>query len=188
LDCSTNALVKSSKRDSATRKRLAQMQPSLLLKKRDATPSCTVEAKVEGLKKLLKSTKEAHRGVVEEILPKLPAALADDKEFRHLDRRSLLLSGLSSRLAALEGQVASAGIWRWSPLYLSTDIMLLYGELTKVHDNTLRTSTKAHGVITQLLKDLDVEDTKAEQLAEGPKPPQLNPKPEEPANTSAGRV
>src|SRR6266404_451458 len=45
FDCSTNALVKSSNRGSATRKRLAQMQPSLLLKKRDATPSCTAFAR-----------------------------------------------------------------------------------------------------------------------------------------------
>src|SRR5712672_3153851 len=47
LDCSTNALVKSSNKDSATRKRLAQMQPSLLLKKRDAMPFCTAFAAQE---------------------------------------------------------------------------------------------------------------------------------------------
>jgi len=141
---------------------LVSGQPGLLLVALSAKTvfhvfaSRSAEAKVEALRKLLIKTKEAHREALYDLLPTLPPSHAKDPAFDCLSMRSFFLNRLdghssligrnhltsasnsmSSRLTQLENKVASAGLWRWSPVYLGREILVISGELETLHENTL---------------------------------------------------
>jgi len=146
--------------------------------------SRTAESKTETLKKFLNDTIDKHQDLDNNLLPKIPPELRTVDE-NTMQIMTFMLSSLKSRLNVLEEKVAAAGIWRWSPVYLHGEIMIIYGELTKLHQNTVSTSAATNRIIAQSPSD----ENGVPQWFRGncsASAPEL--KPAQPADASAGRV
>jgi len=116
----------------------------------------TAKGRAKALRELLTVVTNTHNNLDTGVLPGLEGHFDPKDENFNMKKRSWLLSSLSSRLSEVEDKIRSAGaLQRWSPVYLSEEIVVISAELETLHLNTMTTSKATNALVAKLMADPD---------------------------------